>query len=94
MGKTSYLLIGALVGAAAGAVVNYLFGPAQATTFDQGYRSRLDFALEEGERAADAREAELRRHFDDARRARPQLPPADLSSSTPLLPDSDSPSAR
>ena len=60
VGKTSYLILGALVGAAAGAVVNYLFGPATGTTYDRAYRSRLDAALEAGDRAADARELELR----------------------------------
>lgn len=78
MGKTSYLIIGALVGAAAGVVVNYLFGPANGTTFDAGYRSRLDAALEAGDRAADARELELRARFIEAKRGKPSLP--DVSS--------------
>ena len=81
MGKTSYLIIGALVGAAAGAVVNYLFGPASDTTYDRNYRSRLDAALEAGERAADARELELRNRFIAAKSAQPRLP--DISDTAP-----------
>jgi hypothetical protein len=57
------LAIGALIGAATGAVASYIFGPAQNTTFDENYHSRVDWALEEGERAAAEREAELRLHF-------------------------------
>lgn len=60
MGKSGYLLIGAMVGAAAAFTINYFLGPTAATTYDENYRSRLDFALEEGKRAAAAREAQLR----------------------------------
>ena len=63
MGKFSYLIVGAAVGAAFALAFNYLFGPATGTTYDQNYRSRLDFALEEGQRAATAREAEMRRQL-------------------------------
>ena len=61
MGKTSYFIIGAAIGAVVAVAINYLFGPADGTTFDANYRSRLDFARDEGQRAALAREAELRR---------------------------------
>ncbi|MEX1019650.1 MAG: hypothetical protein WDZ49_08325 [Litorilinea sp.] len=67
MSKTIYLLVGAAVGAAAGLAYDYLFSPAQATKFDKTYRSRLDWALEEGEKAADARELELRLEFEAAK---------------------------
>ncbi|HXF60264.1 MAG TPA: hypothetical protein VNK95_01525 [Caldilineaceae bacterium] len=67
MGKTGYLLIGGLVGAAAAAVYSYLFAPARGTTFDSHYRSRWDWAVEEGNRAADAHERELRRQFELAK---------------------------
>ncbi len=60
MGKTSYFIVGAAIGAVVAAAINYLFGPADGATFDANYRSRLDFARDEGKRAALAREAELR----------------------------------
>ena len=68
MGKTSYLIIGAALGAVVAVAINYFFGPAEPTVFDQTYRSRLDHALDEGRRAANDREAELRRQFDAVRR--------------------------
>ena len=88
MGKSGYLLIGALVGAAAGVVVNYLFGPAQGTTFDKNYQSRLDAAIAEGERAADLRELELRQRFEQGKLPRPKLPETPASS----VPDAGVPS--
>jgi gas vesicle protein len=72
MGKISSLIIGGIVGATAGAVANYLFSPARGTEFDQTYRSRWDKALEEGQQAAEAREAELRRQLAAAKQFRPQ----------------------
>ncbi len=74
MGRTSNFIIGALVGTAVGLAVNYVFGPANQATYDREYRSRLDKALEDGQHAADAREAELRRQFELGKRSRPQLP--------------------
>lgn len=68
MSRTSYLLVGALVGAAVAATLNYFFGPAPGTTYDANYRSRLDFALDEGRRAAAEREQELRRQLTELRR--------------------------
>ena len=68
MGKLGNFLIGAALGAAVGVALNYLFGPAQGTEFTSKYRSRLDKALEEGERAAQEHEAELRRQFELAKR--------------------------
>ena len=67
MSKSQFFAMGALVGAAVAAAVTYLFAPARGTTFDENYRSRLDWALEEGQRAADAREVELRRQFEQAK---------------------------
>ena len=77
MGKGSYFIIGAALGAAVGIAVNYLFGPAPGTPQDERYRSRLDAALEAGERAADQRELEMRTRFEAAKLRRPQqdLPP-------------------
>ena len=87
MGKTSYFIIGAALGAAAGAVISYLFGPAANTTYDTAYRSRLDWALEEGERTADVREAELRLQLQRARQPRSKpLPDADTRLPGPDLP--------
>ena len=60
MGKSGYLLIGAMVGAAIAFTINYFLGPTEATTYDENYRSRLDYALDEGKRAAAARETQLR----------------------------------
>lgn len=71
MGRTGYLLIGAAIGAAAAAMLNYLLGPAPGATYDANYRSRLDFALDEGRRAAAEREQELRQQLMDMRRAKP-----------------------
>lgn len=71
MGKFSNLIVGTLVGTAVGVVVAYLFAPAQETRFDQTYRSRLDHALDEGRKAAAAREAELRQDFVNAKQPRP-----------------------
>jgi len=74
VGKGSYLIIGVAIGAVVAFAVNYFFGPADGATYDQNYRSRLDYALEEGKRAAADREVELRRQFDAYRRP-PSLPP-------------------
>ena len=71
MSKSAYLLIGAAVGAAVAYTINYFFGPTEAATYDQNYRSRLDYALEEGKRAAADREIEMRRQLETLR-----LPPS------------------
>jgi hypothetical protein len=60
-------LIGAVLGAAVAYTINYFFGPTEAATYDQNYRSRLDYALEEGKRAATAREIEMRRELETLR---------------------------
>ena len=70
VGKSGYLLIGAAVGAAVAFTINYFLGPTAATTYDENYRSRLDYALEEGRRAAAAREIEMRTQLQTLR-----LPP-------------------
>ena len=70
MGKTGFLLVGAAVGAAVGVVFNYVFGPPNDAKFNAAYRSRWDQALEDGERAADEREAEMRRQFAVAKQSR------------------------
>jgi hypothetical protein len=68
MGKISNLVIGIALGTAVGVVVNYLFGPARDTSLNEHYRSRWDRAIEEGQQAAEEREAELRREFAEAKR--------------------------
>ena len=68
MGKGSYLLIGAAFGALVAVTINYFLGPAENTTYDENYRSRLDFALEEGQRAAQQKELEMRRQIELLRR--------------------------
>jgi gas vesicle protein len=68
MGRVSNFIIGAALGAAVGLVINYLFGPATGAEFNGKYRSRLDQSLEDGQRAADEHEAELRRQFEAAKR--------------------------
>lgn len=60
MSRGTFLIIGAAIGAAAAMALNYFLGPAPETTYDAGYRSRLDFALDEGRRAAAERDKELR----------------------------------
>lgn len=68
MDKSVSFVLGTLVGAAAGALVGYIFAPARNTSFDRSYRSRMDKALAEGSQAAAEREAELRREFEQAKR--------------------------
>lgn len=68
MGKSSNFIVGTLIGVAVGAVVAYLFGPAQNTRFDATYQSRLDRALDEGRLAEEAKAEELRREFAQAKR--------------------------
>lgn len=68
MNRTTYFLIGAAAGATFAAALHYFLGPAPGTTYDANYRSRLDFALEEGRRAAAAREQELRQQLADLRK--------------------------
>ena len=60
VGKSGYLLFGAAVGAAIAFAINYFLGPTEAATYDENYRSRLDYALDEGKRATVARETQLR----------------------------------
>jgi hypothetical protein len=63
MRKARLFLGWALAGALVGWAIDYLLGPADERPQDAHYRSRLDHALEEGQRAATEREAELRRQF-------------------------------
>lgn len=85
MNKWGYLAIAGFVGAAAGAIYNYLFAPAPTTTFDGSYQSRLDWALAEGERAAAQREIELRAEFEAAKSGTPvQLPPSPIPTLPPV----------
>ena len=63
MNKTAFLLIGAAVGAGVALALTYLLGPADETTYDENYRSRLDFALEQGKLAGQEREDALRRQL-------------------------------
>jgi len=71
MSKGMYLLIGAAMGAAVGMALNYFLGPADDTTYDAAYRSRLDFAFDEGRRAAEEKDRELRRQIIDFRQSKP-----------------------
>jgi hypothetical protein len=68
MDKSVSFVLGAIVGAAASALVGYVFAPARNTSFDRSYRSRMDRALAEGNKAAAEREAELRREFERSKR--------------------------
>lgn len=70
MDKSVSFVLGAIVGAAAGALVGYIVAPSRNTSFDRSYRSRLDKALAEGNKAAAEREAELRRDFEQSKRRR------------------------
>lgn len=63
MGKLGAAVWGGVLGALGAAAVGYLLGPARDTVYDEGYQSRLDFALAEGERAGAAREQELLADF-------------------------------
>ncbi|MBX3014322.1 MAG: hypothetical protein KF832_22560 [Caldilineaceae bacterium] len=80
MGRVTSFVVGAVVGVVAAAATTYLLGPARATDFDQRYRSRWDFALEEGQQAAAEHEALLRRQLAAAKQPgvpggdRPHLP--------------------
>jgi hypothetical protein len=69
MSRGTYLLIGAAIGAGMAAALNYFLGPAPEATYDARYRSRLDFALDEGRRAAQEREHDLRLQIKQMRRA-------------------------
>jgi gas vesicle protein len=68
MGKSGNFIVGTLIGVAIGAVVAYLFGPAQNTRFDATYQSRLDRALDEGRLAEEAKAEEMRREFAQAKK--------------------------
>lgn len=65
------LLVGTAVGALAALTVAYLFGPAPDAPYDSGYRSRLDDALDQGQAAAEAKEAELRSRYGQLRAGAP-----------------------
>lgn len=59
MNKSAAFVIGAALGAVAAFAYSWLLGPASDATYDEQYRSRLDHARAEGERAAAEKEAEL-----------------------------------
>ena len=65
------VVLGSVVGAVVGLAVNYLFGAASETSFDERYRSRWDLALQEGRQAAAEHELELRRQLEVAKSAGP-----------------------
>jgi hypothetical protein len=77
MSRAGFFLIGAAVGTAVGIVINYVFGPTDDTEYNAAYRSRWDQAVEDGDRAADEREVEMRRQFSAAKTARPKAPKND-----------------
>ena len=89
MNRWGYFAIAGIVGAAAGAICNYLFAPAPETTFDASYQSRLDWALAEGEKAAAQRELELRAEFEAAKRTPPALPLSPSAPDKSTLPNSN-----
>ena len=72
--KSAAVVIGSAIGVFVGLAINYLFGPASGTTFDERYRSRWDRALEEGREAAAAHELEMRRQFVAAKQPRLSVP--------------------
>lgn len=76
MDKTTNFVLGALVGVGIGILTGYILAPARGTRYDSTYQSRLDKAMEEGRKAAAAREAELRREFEAAKHRPAQQPPA------------------
>ena len=67
MKKSVAIVLGGVVGTAVGLAVNYLFGAASTTTFDERYQSRWDLALQEGRQAAAEHELELRRQLAAAK---------------------------
>lgn len=69
MSRGTYLLIGAAIGVGVALALDYFLGPAPGTTYDANYRSRWDYALDEGRRAALAREQELRQQLIQMRRS-------------------------
>ncbi|MCB0084866.1 MAG: hypothetical protein KDE54_37975 [Caldilineaceae bacterium] len=73
MGKLSNFIIGAAVGVAVSAVVSYVFGPTNDAEYDATYRSRLDHALAEGRKAAQARQLEMQQAFVEAKKPKPKL---------------------
>jgi hypothetical protein len=81
VGKSGYLLLGAAFGAAVAFAINYFLGPTDAATYDENYRSRLDFALDEGKRVAAQRELEMRGQLQTLR-----LPVQGEQASSPLPP--------
>lgn len=74
MSRGTFLLLGAALGAGIAVALNYFLGPAPGTTYDANYRSRLDFAFDEGRRAALERENELRQQIKQLRRTPGALP--------------------
>jgi hypothetical protein len=69
MSKGTFVLLGVAVGAGIAVALNYFLGPAPGTTYDANYRSRLDFALDEGRRAALEREQQLRQQIIQMRQS-------------------------
>ena len=76
MGKFGAALTGVLIGGAVALVYAYLFGPAPETSYDDHYRSRLDDALQQGQRAAEETEIELRGRYQQLRTNALAKPPS------------------
>ena len=74
MGWLVSFAVGAAAGLATSAVFHYLFAPASEATRDGKYRSRLDWALAEGERAAAEKERALRLELEAAKQPKPVTP--------------------
>ena len=74
MGWLVSFVVGAAAGLASSAVFHYLFAPASEATRDGNYRSRLDWALAEGEKAAAEKERALRLELEAAKQPKPAEP--------------------
>jgi hypothetical protein len=77
MGWLVSFAVGAAAGLATSAVFHYLFAPASETARDENYRSRLDWALAEGEKAAAEKERALRLELEAAKQPKPVTPPVE-----------------
>ena len=77
MGKAIRFVSGFTMGLCAGAIAGLLLSPASGDELRHTVGGRLQAIIEEGQRAASQRRAELQQEFANARRIRP-LPPDQL----------------
>jgi hypothetical protein len=73
--STAALLIGAALGVGAVLITEFFLGPADESTLDETYLSRWDYAVSEGERAAEEYEAELMRQYEGLKIPPSKRPP-------------------